>query len=134
MILDSSVLIHIAFGEPGWETSLRWLSEQPRLRLLAISLVEVYAVVTGRSRQPLKYDLGELLRRLEIEVIAFDTEQARLAQDAYLRYGKGQGHPAQLNFGDVMVYALCASKGEVLAFVGDDFNHTDLEAVRLPLA
>lgn len=109
------------------------LSEQPRLRLSAVSLVEIHAVVRGRSRQPPIYDLSELLARLEIEVVAFDVEQARLAQDAYLRYGRGQGHPAQLNFGDVMVYALSALEGEVLAFIGDDFNHTDLEAVRLPL-
>jgi len=133
MILDSSVLLHIMLGEAGWEATLRWLSEQPRLRLSAVSLVETHAVVTGRSRQPLMYALDELLTLLEVEVVAFDAEQARIAQDAYTRYGKGQGHPAQLNFGDVMVYALCASEGEVLAFVGDDFNHTDLEAVRLPL-
>lgn len=133
MILDSSVLVHIILGEAGWETTLRWLSEQPRLRLSAVSLIEIHAVVRGRSRQPLIYDLSELLARLEIEVVTFDVEQARLAQDAYLRYGRGQGHPAQLNFGDVMVYALSALEGEVLAFVGDDFNHIDLEAVRLPL-
>lgn len=133
MILDSSVLVHIAFGEPGWEASLRWLSEQPRLRLSAVSMVEGHAVVTGRARQPLTRTLDELLMILDVEVVAFSVEQARIAQDAYTRYGKGQGHRAQLNFGDVMVYALCVLEGEVLAFVGNDFSHTDVEAVRLPL-
>ncbi len=133
MILDSSVLAHIALGEPGWEDSLRWLSRQPHLRLSAASLVESHAVLNTRSRRPLRYSLNDLLTLLEVEVVAFSAEQAELARDAYSRYGKGQGHPAQLNFGDVLVYALCASAGEVLAFVGDDFNHTDLETVRLPL-
>ncbi len=45
MILDSSVLAHIALGEPGWEDSLRWLSQQPHLRLSAASLVESHAVL-----------------------------------------------------------------------------------------
>lgn len=132
MVLDSSVLVHIAFGEPGWEDSLRWLSQQPHLRLSAVSLVESHAVLSSRSRRPLRYSLDDLLALLEVEVVAFSAEQAELARDAYSRYGKGQRHPAQLNFGDVLVYALCASANEVLAFVGDDFNHTDLEVVRLP--
>ena len=133
MILDSSVLIHIAFGEPGWETTLRWLSEQPRLRLSAVSLVESHVVVTGRARRPLTHALDELLSNLDVEIVPFGLEQAHTARGAHSRYGKGKGHPAQLNFGDVMVYALCASEREVLAFVGNDFNRTDLEAVRLPL-
>lgn len=137
MILDSSVLLHILLREAGWETTLRWLSEQPHLRLSAVSLVEVHAVVTGRLRHPLEGDLAgdldELLEGLQVDIVPFDAEQARTAQQAYVHCGKGQGHPAQLNFGDVMVYALSKTAGEPLAFVGDDFSRTDLEAVRLPL-
>ena len=76
--------------------------------------------------------LDELLRTLAVEVVPFDAGQAVLARKAYSRYGKGRGHRAGLNFGDVIVYALAASRREVLAFVGNDFNHTDLEVVRLP--
>ena len=119
-------------GETGWEATLRWLSEQPHLRLSTVSLVEIHAVITNRSHEPLVYALNGLLEQLEVEVIAFDIGQARLAQDAYSRFGRGSGHPARLNFGDTMVYALSASEGEALAFLGDDFNHTDLETVRLP--
>lgn len=132
MVLDTSVLLHIAFGEPGWEDTLRWLSRQPSLIFSAVSLVEGHAVILGRGRRDPQGVLDELLRVLAIEVIPFDVGQAELARTAYSRYGKGQGHRARLNFGDAVVYALCASRGEVLAFVGDDFNHTDLEVVRLP--
>ena len=41
-------------------------------------------------------------------------------------HGKGQGHPAQLNFGDCAVYALAKAVGEPLLFVGDDFSRTDI--------
>lgn len=134
MIVDTSVLLHVAFAEPGWEASLRWLSHQPALRLSAVSLVESHAVITGRNRAVPPSALDDLLGVLEADVLPFDAAQATLARGAYSRYGKGQGHPAGLNFGDVIVYALAASRRETLAFVGDDFAHTDLEAVRLPVA
>ena len=59
--------------------------------------------------------------------MAFDEQQARLAATAFQQYGKGQGHPAQLNLGDCAVYALAKAVGEPLLFVGDDFSQTDIE-------
>lgn len=44
-------------------------------------------------------------------------------------YGKGSGHPAQLNFGDCLVYALAKERDLPLLFVGSDFGHTDLTPV-----
>ena len=132
MVVDTSVLLHVAFKEPGWEDSLRWLSQQPALFFSAVSLVEGHAVISSRGRRDPQEVLDELLRTLAVEVAPFDAGQAVLARKAYSRYGKGRGHRAGLNFGDVIVYALAASRREVLAFLGNDFNHTDLEVVRLP--
>jgi ribonuclease VapC len=132
MVLDTSVLLHVAFREPGWEASLRWLSQQPSLCFSAVSLVESHAVITSRSQHDPKGVIDELLETLAVEVMPFDAAQAALAREAYSRYGKGRGHKAQLNFGDVITYALAASRQEVLAFTGDDFSHTGLEVVRLP--
>ena len=39
-------------------------------------------------------------------------------------------HPAHLNFGDCMTYAVASLVGEPLLFTGDDFGLTDLEPVR----
>ena len=50
-----------------------------------------------------------------------------MADAAFQRYGKGQGHPAQLNLGDCAVYALAKSLDEPLLFVGNDFSQTDIE-------
>ncbi len=142
MVVDSSVLIHIVFRETGWQESLRFLASQPRLTLSAVSLVEVHAVLKGRQRrggssvaeEDPETVIDALLDTLGAEVVPFGAAQARLAQRAYSRYGKGQGHPAGLNFGDVVVYALAANRDEVLAFVGEDFSQTDLAQVALPLA
>lgn len=54
-------------------------------------------------------------------------ETARIALDAFDRYGKGR-HPAQLNFGDCFAYACARYLGKPLMFKGADFPQTDIEA------
>lgn len=73
---------------------------------------------------------GKLQRFLEeigAIVMPFDEQQARLADEVFQRYGKGQGHPAQLNLGDCAVYALAKALDEPVLFVGNDFAQTDIE-------
>ncbi len=41
----------------------------------------------------------------------------------------GSGHPAGLNFGDCIAYALAKSTGEPLLYKGDGFLHTDLPPI-----
>jgi ribonuclease VapC len=48
-----------------------------------------------------------------------------VATNAFLRYGKGR-HPAGLNFGDSMAYAIARVSGFPLLCLGDDFAKTDL--------
>ena len=48
-----------------------------------------------------------------------------IMRDAARRYGKGAGHPAKLNFGDCLSYAVSKQRGVPLLFVGLDFIHTD---------
>ena len=55
------------------------------------------------------------------------SAHARLAADAFLRYGKGR-HPAGLNFGDCMAYAVAKAEGAPLLFTGGDFARTDVAA------
>lgn len=60
-----------------------------------------------------------------MEVIAQDADQARLARQAFLGFGKGW-HPAVLNLGDCAAYALARSRGLPLLFKGEDFARTDV--------
>jgi ribonuclease VapC len=69
----------------------------------------------------------ELERLLDIEVVPTTFAHARLARIAYRRFGKGSGHPAQLNLADCMAYALAKESGQPLLFKGGDFSHTDIE-------
>jgi ribonuclease VapC len=57
--------------------------------------------------------------------MSFTEAHARGAVAAFLRYGKGP-HPAGLNFGDCMAYAVAQAEAEPLLFTGDDFSKTDV--------
>lgn len=134
MVVDTSVLLHILFEEPGWETSAAFLLRQDVRFLSVASLIEAQAVIAGRTSVDAFMLLEQLQQELRLEPMPLTLKQGKIARRAYLRYGKGQGHRAQLNYGDVMTYALAKDLGEVLAFVGDDFNHTDLAVVALPIS
>ncbi|MBJ7407716.1 MAG: type II toxin-antitoxin system VapC family toxin, partial [Bradyrhizobium sp.] len=67
------------------------------------------------------------LALMEIAVVAVPPETARIALDAFDRFGKGR-HPASLNFGDCFAYACARHLGQPLMFKGGDFPQTDIEA------
>ena len=69
-----------------------------------------------------------MLDELGIQEVPFGEIHWREAMDAYRRFGKGR-HPAALNFGDCMTYAVAKLAGEPLLFTGNDFELTDLEKV-----
>jgi uncharacterized protein with PIN domain len=62
--------------------------------------------------------LDGFLSRFDIRIAAFTESTARLAADAFERYGKGTGHPARLNFGDCFAYAVAMKKKRVAALQG----------------
>lgn len=68
-----------------------------------------------------------------IEIAPLTVEQARIAREAYRRFGRGSGHPARLNLGDCFAYALARDLGEPFLFKGADFALTDIELVTEPV-
>ncbi len=48
------------------------------------------------------------------------------AYATFVAFGKGNGHAAALNFGDVFSYALAKTRGLPLLFKGEDFAETDI--------
>jgi ribonuclease VapC len=127
MILDSSALLAILLKEPDAyrladaiaESSVRWLP--------ASCFLEASMLLLGRDGEEGVRDLDLLIARFRIEIVAFDESQARLAREAFKRFGKGR-HPAKLNFGDCMSYAVAKETGEELLFKGTDFAQTDILA------
>ncbi len=57
--------------------------------------------------------------------VEFSQQVEPLAVDAFARFGKGR-HPARLNFGDCMAYAVAKHLDLPLLFKGGDFGKTDI--------
>jgi ribonuclease VapC len=126
MIVDSSALIAILRGEADAAAYTDAIEAADALRISAATLLEAAIVVDG-SRDPiLSRRLDDLLTETAIGIEPFTEAQANIARQAYRDYGRGSGHPAQLNFGDCFAYALARATGEPLLFKGDDFRHTDI--------
>ena len=71
--------------------------------------------------------LDTFLGEFSIRIEPVTAEQAFLARQAFVLFGKGR-HKAGLNFGDCFSYALARAYREPLLFKGGDFGYTDLEA------
>jgi len=127
MVIDTSAILAWLKEEPERARIVAALEVHNVRRLSAVSLLEAQIVVRAREHPALLETLQRFLDEIDAIVTPFDEPQARLAADAFERYGKGQGHPAQLNMGDCAVYALAKSLNEPLLFVGNDFAQTDVE-------
>jgi ribonuclease VapC len=125
VIADSSAIVAILNGEPE-EDQFKAAIAREDTRISAATALEIAIVIKARRHQL----LDELLDDTEITVVPFDAAQARVAREAYARFGKHSDSKAQLDFGDCMAYALAKVSGEPLLFKGDDFIHTDITPAR----
>ena len=127
MIIDTSAVIAVLKEESDAPRFLRvlTLSAEPK-RMSAANYLEAAIVVDANRNPLLSRRLDDLIVQTEIEIEAVTPQQADIARAAYRDFGRGSGHPAQLNFGDCFAYALAKSMREPLLFKGDDFAHTDV--------
>ncbi|WP_424812727.1 type II toxin-antitoxin system VapC family toxin [Roseococcus sp. YIM B11640] len=127
MILDTSALIAMLWGEPEAAALEAAVSASQSLLISAPTLLEAATVAEGRIGREMGNRLDDLLARIGVEIVPFTAEHAALAREGWRRYGKGR-HPAGLNFGDCFAYALAKSRNEPLLFKGDHFAQTDVKA------
>lgn len=124
--VDTSAIIAILQLEPEAAVFTRCMQEADSGCLSAVSLQEALMVLAGRRGDTVAWaPLDRMLRDLELEIVAHDKELARIASNAFLRFGKGR-HPARLNCGDCASYALAKSRNIPLLFKGTDFARTDI--------
>jgi ribonuclease VapC len=126
IVVDTSALVAIVFGEPERATFVQLIREADKALLSSVSAVETRMVVHGRRGERAVVLLNDFLRLPVFEIIAPAAAETDAAFAAFVAYGKGSGHPAGLNFGDVFSYALAKVRSLPLLFKGDDFSHTDI--------
>jgi ribonuclease VapC len=128
MVLDTSALLAILFGEPERDHLIALLSDAEDALISAATLVEASIVMKARTGDAGVGDLDELLAAIGARCVAVDELQARVAREAFARYGKGHA-PAGLNFGDCFAYALAGATDRPLLYKGEDFAKTDVRSV-----
>ena len=126
IVVDTSALVAIAFAEPERESFLRAIQISGKSLISTVCVVETRMVVHGRRGQRAVILLDDLLRLPMFELVAPGPAEMDAAYAAFVAYGKGSGHPASLNFGDVFSYALAKVRGLPLLYKGDDFAQTDI--------
>src|SRR3954447_18393004 len=126
MVIESSAIVALLLGEPETEALVAAIAAAQRRVVSAGSYLESAIVISARSGSTAQAQLDELLDSLGIAILPFTREQADTTIEAYRRYGKGSGHPANLNFGDCFAYALAKLTDEPILFKVNDFSQTDL--------
>jgi hypothetical protein len=66
------------------------LEAHPICRISAVSVLEAHIVVRAREHPTMLGKLQRFLEEIDAVVMPFDEHQARLADAAFQRYGKGQ--------------------------------------------
>jgi len=126
MILDSSAIVAALTREVGGDVFRQAMLDAPSLAISSVTVLEVRMVLHSRYNAEAVLAFDEMLEQSAIAVVPFDDVMSRVAFDSFCRYGKGQGHPAQLNIVDCAAYALAKTRGEPLLFKGNDFLRTDI--------
>ena len=123
MVVDSSALVAILLGEPEGDALALALAGAAMPVICAPNWLEAMMVISAPARPPGGAGLGRAapLHAAEVQIEPADADLAQTAFDAWQRFGKGR-HPAGLNFGDCLAYALTSRRGDALLFKAKIFR------------
>jgi ribonuclease VapC len=131
MIIDTSALLAILYQENDASFFVEAIATAANCRMSAANFLEAAINIDANGDAEASRQLDNFIRRADIEVTAVTLEQAQIARQAYMDFGKGR-HKAGLNFGDCFAYALARDAREPLLFKGNDFVHTDILSLAAP--
>jgi len=129
MFVDASAIVGILSREADADSLIDRLE---RAIMPITSPIAVFEAALGLCRkrhvsvEEAEADVSEFLAAARINLVPVAAKDATTALVAFARYGKGRGHPAQLNLGDCFAYAVARNNRTSLLFKVDDFSHTDI--------
>jgi ribonuclease VapC len=126
MVIDTSAIIAIARREPEAAAFSNMLATTAGKLMAAPTYLECAFVLAGVAPTKGMDFLRGLVSDTLITLVPFGPVELDSAIEARLRFSRGSGHPAKLNFGDCFAYALAKTRNLPLLFKGDDFIHTDI--------
>jgi ribonuclease VapC len=131
MFVDASAIVAILTREPDADELADGLEAA---RSPITSPIAIYEATLGVCRKrhasvaEAEEDVLQFLGITGVRTVSVTGKDAEAALDAFARYGKGRGHPAQLNLGDCFAYAVAKTYRTTLLFKGDDFAKTDVRS------
>lgn len=129
MFIDASVIVAILTKEPEADRFADQIEAVDSSITSPIAVFEAVAAISRKRRVDIEQArelVYEFLETAGITIAPITSKDADAALAAYSRYGKGRGHPAQLNLGDCFAYAAATIHRRELLFKGDDFGQTDI--------
>lgn len=129
MFVDTSAFVAIFCKEPEAPVFADCIERAARRYTSPMVRLETCMVLASRlDRDPadVQADFDEFLTEASITVVSITDSIGRFAVEAFQHYGKGRGHPAQLNLADCLSYACARAYRDPILFKGPDFGHTDL--------
>jgi ribonuclease VapC len=103
IVIDSSAIIAIFRQEDDAAQYAHSIATDDDPIMSAANVVETSIVLRGLKKvAPDKAErrLDDFLEAAGIRIEPVTPEQARVARSAHMRFGKGTGHAASLNYGD----------------------------------
>jgi ribonuclease VapC len=125
IVVDTSAVVAILFGEPEAATLRALLARETDARISAVTDYETRLIAFRRQGEEAVADYQTMVEHRDFTITTFDQAQSALAYAAYRRLGKGN-HAARLNFADCAAYALARSLDAPLLFKDADFALTDV--------
>jgi ribonuclease VapC len=125
--VDTSAIVAIVLNEPERPTFRNAIQRVAKALISTVSVIEIKMVVHGRRGARAVVFVDDFLSLPMFEIVPPGLPDMDAAYAAFIAFGKGSGHPAALNFGDVFSYALAKVRGLPLLFKGNDFAETDIE-------
>ena len=133
MFVDASAIVAILTREPEAD-ALADVLESARSPITSPIATFEAALGVCRKRhasvEEAKEDVRDFLGVAGVRTVSVTERETETALAAFSRYGKGRGHPAQLNLGDCFAYAVAKNHRTALLFKGEDFDKTDIAAAR----
>ena len=135
MFVDASAIVAILTREAEADGLADLLNAARSAITSPVAVFEATLAICRKrqaSVEEAEEDVREFLEVAGIELIPITAREAETALAAFSRFGKGRGHPAQLNLGDCFAYAAAKNYRTSLLFKGDDFSKTDIRSAARP--
>nr|WP_284947898.1 type II toxin-antitoxin system VapC family toxin [Acidisoma sp. PAMC 29798] len=129
MFVDASAIVAILIRESDAAILADVIERDTSPITSPIAIFEAGLAICRNRRSSVaeaQEDVAQFLADAGIRTVSITENDAAAAFEAFSRYGKGRGHPAQLNMGDCFAYAVTKNQGALLLFKGNDFSQTDI--------